>query len=165
MIDPADPTRGLVFDGRIAEDFKLNTGTWVSVGPLRANLLTALAPLILDVVIAGLNREFIALLILPDMRACAGALQIDDVSDPVALIGDERLRVQIQQRLAAHNKAHAASSTCVRRVTLLAEPASLDHGEITDKGSINQRAVLQRRAVFVEAMYQADAPSNVLIVQ
>lgn len=150
LLDPADATRGLVFDGRISEDFKLGSGTWVSVGPLRAALLSALAPLAQDVVIAGLNEDFIAVLIFPDVQACT---RFPD---------DARLREEVRQRLATHANRNPASSLSVRRAIVLADPPSLDQGEITDKGSINQRAVLQRRAAAVRDLYAGDPPPHVI---
>jgi feruloyl-CoA synthase len=165
LIDAADPQRGLVFDGRIAEDFKLSTGTWVSVGPLRAALLAALAPLAFDVVIAGLNREFISVLIFPAMGACAAFLGLPAV-DPVAAVTAPRLVREIARRLDAHGQAHPSSSTRVERAMLLAEPPALDRGEITDKGSINQRAVLQHREQLVTQLYlECPAPRVILVRQ
>lgn len=165
LVDCKDPARGLFFDGRITEDFKLTSGTWVSVGPLRAQLLAALAPLAHDVIIAGLNRDFLAALIVPDLRACAHALgdvQVD--IDPVALVNDAELRRLCSAALKSHAFAHPGSSTCIERAVLLVDPLSLDHGEITDKGSVNQRAVLTHRDELVQALYEPTPPPHVLIV-
>ncbi len=162
--DPADANLGLCFDGRIAEDFKLDSGTWVSVGPLRAALITALAPVAHDVVIAGLNRDNIGVLILPDLPACAAVADSTEAGDRSHVLRSEKLRRWITERLAAHARAHPGSSTSVSRAVLLEEPASLDHGEITDKGSVNQRAVLERRAALVEALYADEPGAEVLIV-
>ncbi len=154
LIDPTDPTRGLKFDGRIGEDFKLANGTWVSVGPLRADLIHALAPIAQDVVIAGLDADYVAVIVIPDVAACANLLGIQsrthaDLAINTALI--EHLR----QRLQEHARANPSSTRCVRRALLLPSPPSLDHGEITDKGSINQRAVLHHRAECVAQLYAA----------
>jgi feruloyl-CoA synthase len=150
FVDPADPQKGLLFDGRVAEDFKLATGTWVSVGPLRARIITAGAPLVQDVVIAGQNRDEVAVLFFLNPEACRGLA-------PEAL----RERVQsIVDALAAHA---TGSATRVARAIVLDAPPSLDLGEITDKGSINQRAVLNHRADVVEELY-ADPPSPRTIV-
>jgi feruloyl-CoA synthase len=164
LIDPAHPHKGLVFDGRIAEDFKLATGTWVSVGPLRASLLAALSPLAFDVVIAGLNRDFLGLLIFPHLSACAAFLGKAHAADAAELVADARLIREFTARLNAHAEAHPASSTRVERVVLLEHPPQLDRGEITDKGSINQRAVLQHREPLVEDLYREDAPAHVIVV-
>jgi feruloyl-CoA synthase len=164
LLDAADPQKGLVFDGRIAEDFKLATGTWVSVGPLRASLLAALSPLAFDVVIAGLNRDFLSLLIFLHVSACAAFLGKPPASDAADLIADQRLVREITARLKLHAEAHPASSTRVERVVLLEHPPQLDRGEITDKGSINQRAVLQHRESLVEDLYRDAAPAHVILV-
>lgn len=162
--DPSDPNLGLSFDGRIAEDFKLDSGTWVSVGPLRAQLIAALAPVAHDVVIAGLNRDYIGVLILPDLPACAAIADSTEAADRASLLRSVTLRRWITERLAAHARAHPGSSTSASRAVLLEEPASLDHGEITDKGSVNQRAVLKRRAALVDALYVDEPGADVLII-
>jgi feruloyl-CoA synthase len=161
-IDESDIARGLMFDGRIAEDFKLSSGTWVSVGPLRAGLLSALNPYAQDVVIAGLNRDDLGILIFPDWRACADFLGVDAASPrdawPLA-----RLREEIGRRLQQHNAAHPGGSTAIRRALLQLEPPSLDKGEITDKGSINQRMVLGCRAEQVTRLFEAMPDSAVIV--
>jgi feruloyl-CoA synthase len=167
LIDAAHPQKGLVFDGRIAEDFKLATGTWVSVGPLRASLLAALSPLAFDVVIAGLNRDFLSLLIFPHLSACAafiGKPHAADAADAAEMVADRRLIREFAARLNVHAEAYPASATRVERAVLLGHPPQLDRGEITDKGSINQRAVLQHREPLVEDLYREDAPAHVIRV-
>ncbi len=165
LIDADDPQRGLLFDGRIAEDFKLSTGTWVSVGPLRAALLAALAPLAFDVVIAGLNRDFLAVLIFPAIGTCAAFLGLPPAADPRDLVKAPRLRREIAQRLDAHGRENPASSTRIERAMLLAVPPALDRGEITDKGSINQRAVLQHREQLVTQLYLQELNADVIVVR
>jgi len=161
-IDEQDIDQGLMFDGRIAEDFKLSSGTWVSVGPLRARLLSTLNPYAQDVVIAGLNRDELGILIFPDWRACAEYLGVDDGSPreqwPLA-----RLQAEIAQRLLQHNREHPGGSTTVKRAMLMQEPPSLDRGEITDKGSINQRAVLGCRAELVARLFDAEPDHTVIV--
>jgi len=152
--DPADPGEGLLFDGRIAEDFKLSTGTWVNVGPLRARLLAQLEPYARDVVIAGGDRDEIGALIFPNVETCR-RLAGDAATDVSA---DARVLAEISARLNAFAATSTGSSNRVGRAILLAEPPSLDAGEMTDKGSINQRAVLTRRADLVAELY-ANAPS------
>ena len=161
-IDPQDPTRGLRFDGRIGEDFKLASGTWVSVGPLRADLIAALAPAAQDVVIAGLDADFVAALIVPDCAACAGILELDPPLSHAELAVSSRLLEWLKQRLIVHAEQNPASTRCVRRALVLPTPPSLDLGEITDKGSINQRAVLRHRAECVAALYAPEPLSNVM---
>jgi len=164
LLDPADPARGMVFDGRISEDFKLASGTWVSTGPLRASLLAALAPLAQDVVIAGLNRDYIGILIVPDLRACAHASSAPADADPGAFLNHEALRERIVAALQAHAAKNRGSSTHAKRAIVLTEPLSIDRGEITDKGSVNQRAVLAERSQLVEDLYAREPPPCVLSV-
>jgi feruloyl-CoA synthase len=157
LIDPQNPARGLRFDGRIGEDFKLANGTWVSVGPLRADLIAALAPLAQDVVIAGLDTEYVSAIVIPDAAGCAALLGYAATPDWATLAQDPRLITQLRERLAAHAHANPASTRCARRALVLPVPPSLDRGEITDKGSINQRAILRHHAALVADLY-ADAP-------
>jgi feruloyl-CoA synthase len=165
LIDADDPQRGLVFDGRIAEDFKLATGTWVSVGPLRATLLAALAPLVFDVVITGLNRDFLGLLIFPSLSACTAFLGLPPAADLPDVVGSPQLMREIARRLDAHGRANPASSTRIERAMLLAVPPALDRGEITDKGSINQRTVLQHRESLVTQLYLEEPTPHVIVVR
>jgi feruloyl-CoA synthase len=131
--DDGDAQQGLIYHGRIADDFKLTTGTWVHVGPLRARLIAQLAPLVRDVVIVGENRGEI------------GALIVLDQPAP---------RQQIADRLAAFNATATGSSNRVARFAILDEPPSLDAGEITDKGTLNARAIVKRRHQLVEELYR-----------
>lgn len=162
LIDPKDPTQGLLFDGRTAEDFKLASGTWVSVGPLRADLIAALSPLAQDVVIAGLDCDYLAALIVPDLIACTQALELAAPQDYEQVISNPKLAALLRERLQTYAGHNCGSSRRVRRVMLLPSPPSLDRGEITDKGSINQRAVLRYRSASVTAMYEAQPATNVL---
>jgi feruloyl-CoA synthase len=164
LLDPADPTRGLVFDGRIAEDFKLSSGTWVSVGPLRAGLLQALAPLAFDVVIAGLNRDHVGLLMVPDAPACSKALGASRVLSAAELAREAQLLQQLRARLTTHAGAQSGSASRVRRAAIVPEAPSLDRGEITDKGSINQRSMLARWEELVEQLYREQPPSHVVTI-
>jgi feruloyl-CoA synthase len=164
LLHAEDPARGLVFDGRIAEDFKLASGTWVSVGPLRASLVAALAPLAQDSVIAGLNEDFAAALIILDQRACTEALGAGAPVDLAQLAVQPQLLDLLRAKLDAHAARHPASSTRVQRAVVLPSPPSLDAGEITDKGSINQRAVLRARAALVRDLYVAEPPAHVIRV-
>ncbi len=149
LMDPADPGRGFMFDGRIAEDFKLATGTFVSVGPLRAKIVSLGDPCVQDVVIAGLNRNEIGILIFPRPDACRA-------------LGDEKTRVFFQRLVDELFASGTGSATRVARAIVLAEPPSIDRGEVTDKGSINQRAVLTHRAAIVDAMYDAPGADVIL---
>jgi feruloyl-CoA synthase len=165
LLDESDPTRGLQFDGRIGEDFKLSNGTWVSVGPLRAELIAALSPLAQDVVIAGLNAEYLTVLIIPDLRGCAHVFGSGETPTHAVLAENADLLAVIQQRLMAHAKQNSGSTRCVRRALVLPTAPSLDKGEITDKGSINQRAVLTHRTSCVDALYAATPPPQVIRIE
>jgi feruloyl-CoA synthase len=164
--DPADPKKGLLFDGRLAEDFKLATGTWVSVGPLRAAFIAHFAPLVRDVVLAGADRDDIAALVFPDLDACR-KLAPDLATDvPAAvLLADPRVTAEYGRLLTALAAVGRGSSSQIRRAVLLAEPPSLDIGEMTDKGSINQRAVLANRAALVEELYADVSPRHVIVAK
>jgi len=152
-IDPTQPERGLRFDGRIAEDFKLATGTFVNVGPLRARISAAGAPYVHDSVITGINRHEIGAMIFPTpaVRELAGAPADAPIAQVLAMPPVRAFFQQLADRLAGEG---TGSATRVARLLVLAEPASIDRGEATDKGSINQRAVLQHRAALVEALHE-----------
>ncbi len=165
FVDEAAPFKGFRFEGRISEDFKLSTGTWVSVGPLRAALIAALTPLVRDLVIAGENRDHVAILAVPDLAACRSLCPDRTAASDAEILADRRVRARIAAALAEQAARATGSSNRVRRALLLAAPPSLDRGEITDKGSLNQRAMLDHRAADVAALY-ADPPSaDVIIVE
>jgi len=162
--DASDPGKGLLFDGRLAEDFKLASGTWVSAGALRAQLVDHCAPLVRDAVIAGLNRDEIAALVFPDVEACRKLAGLPADAPPAAVLGEPKLRDEFKNRLDALARQSTGGSTRICRMILMAEPPSLDAGEATDKGSINQRAVLNRRAVLVEELYAPSPSTNVIAI-
>jgi feruloyl-CoA synthase len=163
FIDETDHAKGFKFDGRIAEDFKLSTGTWVSVGPLRAKIIGHFAPLIRDVVIAGPDRDEIAALAFPDIDGCRAFLgDVGGADDLSAIVVHQRLVEEIRRRLHELAQGATGSSNRIARLMLLDEPPSLDNSEITDKGSINQRAVLARRAALVEELYARAASRRVI---
>ncbi|MGO9698058.1 MAG: feruloyl-CoA synthase [Xanthobacteraceae bacterium] len=162
--DPDDWAKGLIFDGRLSEDFKLATGTWVSVGPLRSAVIAYCAPLVRDVVLAAPDRDDVAALIIPDLDACrrlAPDLALD--APAASVLGDARVRSKFAGLLAELSAPNRGTSTRIRRAILLAEPPSLDVGEITDKGSINQRAVLTHRTHLVEDLYADPPPAHVIV--
>jgi len=150
--DPARPELGLFFDGRVAEDFKLNSGTWVSVGTLRVAGIAALAPLAQDIVVTGHGGDEVRFLVFPNIAACRVHAGLPDSADVKDVIGHDKIRSAIAQGLARLKAQTSNSSGHATRALLLAEPASVDGGEITDKGYINQRAVLTRRAGAVAAL-------------
>jgi feruloyl-CoA synthase len=150
--DPDRPEFGLFFDGRIAEDFKLNSGTWVSVGTLRVAGIAALAPLAQDIVVTGHGADEVRFLVFPNIAACRAHAGLPDSADVSEMLRHERIRGAIAQGLA-RLKAHSGNSSGhATRALLLAEPASVDGGEITDKGYINQRGVLTRRTSGVATL-------------
>ena len=153
FFDEGAPERGFVFDGRVAEDFKLATGTWVSVGPLRLKFVAHCAPYVTDVVVAGHDRDDAAALVVPNLAACRDLAGIDASASAAELLACERVREKFERLLAAFNRAAAGSSGRFARILLMDDPPSLDTGELTDKGSINQRAVLAHRAQMVEELY------------
>lgn len=163
FVDPDDVNKGLVFDGRFAEDFKLSTGTWVSVGPLRTHIAHWFAPYVRDVVIAGLDRDFIGVLLIPDLDACrALAPDLPAGAAAAEILAHEAVVQEFTSLLESFAARSTGSSNRVARAILLDEPPSLDHGEITDKASLNQRAILERRAALVEELYAENPSPRVL---
>jgi feruloyl-CoA synthase len=158
--DPADPDKGLMFDGRIAEDFKLDSGTWVSVGPLRARVLAAGAPYVQDVVITGLDRRDVGLMVFPHIDSCRRlARDLPPTANQSEIVQHPAVKRWFQDLLDTLAAGATGSASRVARGMLLADPPSIDRGEMTDKGSINQRAVLAVRAALVEELYdRASSP-------
>ena len=164
LADPADPAQGLMFDGRVAEDFKLATGTWVSVGPLRQSVIAAGAPYVQDVVIAGHDRDVIGVLLFPAVDACRALCpELGAGATVCALLAHAAVRAVFQVALDRVAGSASGSATRVVRALLLEEAASLDIGEATDKGSINQRMVLNNRAALVEELYLPKASARTLV--
>lgn len=160
--DPRDFHAGFDFDGRIAEDFKLASGTWVSVGPLRARFIAACAPLVRDVVIAGINRDQISALVVLDLDGCRlinPTLPVDDLAVTAA---DPLIRDAFAERFARLLSSSTGSSTRITRAILLDVPLSIDRGEVTDKGSINQRAVLEHRTALIDELYSPTPSGRVI---
>jgi feruloyl-CoA synthase len=153
---------GFDFDGRIAEDFKLASGTWVSVGPLRARFIAASAPLVRDVVIAGLNRDEISALVVLDLDGCRLVNPELPPGDIAAAAANPKIRAAFFERFAKFLTTSTGSSTRITRAALLDTPLSIDRGEVTDKGSINQRAVLEHRGALVEELYAPTPPAYVM---
>jgi feruloyl-CoA synthase len=153
FVDDQHPELGFMFDGRIAEDFKLSSGTFVSVGPLRARVISQGAPYVLDAVVTGLNRNAIGLLLFPRLENCHALSGLPADATPEQVLSSAPVRDFFRKLLDTLNAEASGSSTRIDRLLLQAEPPSIDHRELTDKGSINQAAVLARRAVVVDAMY------------
>jgi feruloyl-CoA synthase len=154
LVDPADASRGIVFAGRIAEEFKLATGTWVSAGSVRTVALAAVDGLMQDAVVTGHDREYLGLLAWINAGAARRILPASvDAGDPAAVACCGVVVAAVRRGLGVHNAQAGGSSTRIARVILLTEAPSLDAGEITDKGYINQRAVLDRRDDDVDRLY------------
>jgi feruloyl-CoA synthase len=165
LAEPDNPAAGLLFDGRTAENFKLSSGTWVNVGTLRTVVIAAGAPVIEDAVITGHDRDEIGLLIFPSLAGLRG-LCPDARADAGldALIAEPAVRRALIDGLARHNARVQGSSMRVARCLLLTEPPSIDANEITDKGYLNQRAVLAKRAALVERLHAEPAGPEVIVV-
>jgi feruloyl-CoA synthase len=161
--DPNDPVKGIEFDGRIAEDFKLMSGVWVHVGALRIKALAALAPLAQDIVVAGHDREEAGFLVFANPPGCRGLCPDLPADAPLEqVLADARVTGRLKEGMAMVKKEGGGSSTYATRALLMAEPPSIDANEITDKGYINQRAVLACRAGLVERLY-AESPDAAVI--
>ena len=162
--DPNDPAKGVVFDGRIAEDFKLTTGTWVAVGALRVGVLAAASPALQDAAIAGENKPFIGLLAWLSLAGCQQIAGADAPKTLAELAAHPAVRAHVRDRLAHWNAQQKGSSQRIERVILLPDAASIDHNEITDKGYINQRLALEHRRAQVEALFAATPGPDVIVV-
>ena len=149
LADPDDPAKGVEFAGRLAEDFKLSSATWVHVGALRVRAIAALAPVAQDIVIAGHDRDEAGFLIFPK---------------PGTNVRNAQVRQRAREGMAALRDEGGGTSTYATRAILLEEPPSIDAGEITDKGYINQRAVLERRAAIVERLYAEPLDPSVIVL-
>ena len=165
FVDSNDPMAGIIFAGRVVEDFKLTTGTFVHVGSLRTDAIAATTPVLHDALVTGQDRPFIGLLAWPNLHACrqivgdAEASYEDVVKHPAVI-------ACLKRGLEAHNKSCGGSSSLlVARAMLMVEPPSIDGNELTDKGYINQRAGLERRAVLVERLYAAEPDEDVIVLQ
>jgi feruloyl-CoA synthase len=159
FVDPEDPSKGLVFDGRVTEDFKLDSGTWVSVGVLRPDLVAACSPYIHDAVIAGQDKPFAAAMVWPSPAGLTALVADQGPGTPL-----DKLTAILRERIGAFNAAAGGSSRRIARVAILTEPPSIDAGEITDKGYVNQRATLDRRAAVVAGLYAKEPGEGVIVI-
>lgn len=162
FIDENDPEQGLVFDGRVTEDFKLDSGTWVSAGTLRAHAVAAASPLFFDCVVCGQDKPYIGLLAWPSVAAAAQMCGTHDLNEIVA---HPKIRDFVKEKFSAYNKEQGGSSTRVKRIILMAEPPSVDGHEITDKGYVNQRATMDRRKALVEKLFSSTPEPEVIEIQ
>lgn len=164
FLDPERPEEGIVFDGRVTEDFKLSSGTWVSTGTLRADVVGACTPVLQDAVVCGLDKPYIGLLAWPNLAAARAVAGLGDAATPQEIVSHPKLVAYVREALQRHNKAGGGSSTRIARIHLMVEPPSIDGHEITDKGYVNQRATLDRRAHLVARLYEEPAPEDVIVI-
>ncbi|UOP10170.1 feruloyl-CoA synthase [Pseudomonas palleroniana] len=156
---PQQPQWGLMFDGRIAEDFKLSSGVFVSVGPLRNRAVLEGSPYVQDVVIAAPDRECLGALVFARLYECRRLAGLSAEASDTEVLASAPVRQWFADWLQRLNREATGNASRLEWIALLDEPASIDRGEITDKGSINQRAVLQWRAAKVEALYRGEDPT------
>jgi feruloyl-CoA synthase len=165
LVNPDDPAAGLVFAGRVTEEFKLTTGTFVHVGELRTDCIAACSPVLLDALVTGQDRPYVGLLAWPNLAACRQLIGQPDAGFDV-IVAHPTVRAAVQRGLDAHNATtKGASSRRIGRVLLLTEPPSIDGNELTDKGYINQKAGLTRRAALVERLYAEPAAADVIVLE
>ena len=165
FLDPDDPVKGFLFDGRLNEDFKLSSGTWVRVGPLRMRLLAYFGVLAQDVVVAGPDREFPTALFFPAIDVCRKlCANLPEHAPPAEVLVRPEVRAMFRERLESFAATSTGSSTRVERAVLLDRPPSIEVQEITDKGTINQKAVLKNRGALVEDLYREPVPAHVLAI-
>ncbi len=164
FVDPADPQEGLLFDGRVSEDFKLATATWVDVGSLRMKIILKGAPLVQDVVITGHDQDYAGAMIFPHLHLCRELCdRLPADATPPQVLAHPAVRTKFQSILDALSSESTGSSNRIARARLLDVPPSIDAGEITDKGSINQRAVLGCRASLVDELYSETPGAHILV--
>jgi feruloyl-CoA synthase len=160
--DPHDYRKGLFFDGRLTEDFKLDTGTWVSAGPLRSHVLARLHPLVKDAIVCGHDRAYLSILMIPDLEPMREYVRATDDLSPAELTRQPKIVAFVRERLASLASESTGRSQAVRRAMFLAEPLSLDAGEMTDKGSLNPAIILRRRGALVDELYATAPPPHVI---
>jgi feruloyl-CoA synthase len=165
FVDPNDVNKGLFFDGRLAEDFKLASATFVNVGPLRLKMIHWFAPYVADVVIAGHDRNHLAVLLVPNAEPCRTLTNLPAGASRSDILNHDSVRAKFTELLESFAAQATGSSNRVERAMILEEPPSLDAGEITDKGSLNQRVILDRRADLVEELYEDDPSDRVLRIR
>lgn len=163
FLDPDEPERGLRFDGRVSENFKLMSGTWVQASDIRLSAIAAAEPAIQDAVVTGHDREEIGLLVFPNPEGCRKICNAPGV-ELSELVTRPELHAHVANALSAFNAANPGTSRQIRRVLLMSELPSVDGNEITDKGYINQRATLERRAAEVSRLYSDQPQPDVVIV-
>ncbi len=165
LADPDDISKGLMYNGRLAEDFKLSTGTWVNFANLRAGFINHAAPIVRELVLTGHDLDFIGALLFLDVEQARKIDHSLDNAELEELASNHFIREHIQRALNEFKQASTGSSTLIKRVMIMSEDASIQTGEMTDKGSVNQRSVLSRREALVKALYEKQPGPDVLIAQ
>src|SRR6202046_2504421 len=166
FVDPSDVNKGFEFDGRLSEDFKLASGTWVNAGALRGRILSHFAPFVRDVVITGHDRDEVGVMIFGDVDGCRALCSgLERTSSAAEIFGHPNVRQRFQELLESFALHATGSSNRVTRGIVVQEPPSLDAGEITDKGSMNQRAVLKRRVAILDQLYAPEPSPQVLRIK
>jgi feruloyl-CoA synthase len=165
FVDPQDIMRGFIFDGRMVEDFKLSTGTFVSAGPMRGKFLSHCAPYAHDAVIAGHDRDFVTVLVFPALDACRELAKLPATASAAEIVANPAVHRKFQGLLNELAAEATGSSNRIARAILMAEPPAIDAHEVTDKGSINQGAVLKNRAALVLDLYSPRPSARVISIQ
>jgi feruloyl-CoA synthase len=156
---------GMLFDGRLTEDFKLNTGTWVSVGAVRAALVEACAPLVADAALTGLDQDCVGAILFPSIPDCRKAAGLPETTPAAEVVAHPEVRRRLRLALEACAAGATGSASRVLRALLTASPPSVDVGELTDKGSLNQRAVLAHRAALVNSLHSTPPGADVIVIE
>jgi feruloyl-CoA synthase len=165
FVDPQDIMRGFIFDGRMVEDFKLSTGTFVSAGPMRGRFLSHCAPYAHDAVIAGHDRDFVTALVFPALDACRELAELPATASAAETVAHPAVHAKFQALLNELAADATGSSNRIARAILMPEPPAIDAHEVTDKGSINQGAVLKNRAALVVDLYSPRPSARVISIQ
>jgi feruloyl-CoA synthase len=165
LVDPADPQKGFVFDGRLNEDFKLSSGTWVRVGAVRMRLIAHFDGLLQDVVLAGPDRDYLTVLLFPALSACRKRCGgIPESATATEVLARPEVRAAFQEKVNSFAALNTSNSTRVVRALLLDVPPSMETRELTDKGSVNQGAVLKNRTSRIDELYLEPPSPHVLVV-
>ena len=152
LVDKNDPSRGIDFDGRVVENFKLLTGTWVDVGSLRLAVVNSCSPLFQDGLVTGHDKNYLGFLAWPNIEACKNFLGIQNI-EYKQVVNHPKLRKEIINKINIHNQNFPGSSTKIKKIALMNSPPSFDNNEITDKGYINQSSALESRSNLVDLLY------------
>jgi feruloyl-CoA synthase len=165
FVDEKNVNKGMVFDGRIAEDFKLNTGTWVSVGMLRANLIAAGNGLIQDVVITGHDNEFIGAIVFASLSHCKNIIDLDESITATEIVKHKAVKEKLQEILDTMAIKSTGSASLIKRAVFADFNLNIDKGEITDKGSVNQRVIIENHPEVIKKMYSITITDDVIEIK